>query len=172
MNTRQIGVVLLTTIIMIVVITMLVLTLMHSVFLYFKISNQVVRRHEILYQLEAVAHKLAAANNELTPSDCILTETDPNQMIDMLLHNNGCSLTDTNRQYYYLLDDLGLYPCLQILLGNKVYSSHHWLISVATPPPQQTILQLRVAKPFREMACDLFEERRISNGVISWRYLA
>jgi len=156
---------------MIVILTMLVLSLMQAVFLYFKVSNQVVKKHEELYQLEAVAYKLAIAKQELLNADCILTDTDPNQVVDMLLHNSGCSLIDNNRQYYYLIDNLGLYPCLQILSDKKIYSSHHWLISVATPPPRQTVLQLRVTEPARPITCELSEMHQIDRGVISWRYL-
>ncbi len=160
--------VLLTTSIMIAILTMLVLTLMQAVFLYIKVGNQVVIKHEALYQLEAAAHKLIMANDE---PNCMVTDEDPNQIVDLLLHNHGCLLSDNHRQYYYVIDDLGLYPCLQIVYRKKIYSSHHWLISVATAPPRQDILQLRIAKPVRAMRCDFFEDRQINRGVISWRYL-
>ena len=163
--------ILLTTIIMIVILTMLVLSLMQAVFLYFKVSNQVVIKHEELYQLEAVAFKLVLEKQNPLHADCTLTDTNPNQVVDMLLHNGGCSLIDNHRQYYYLIDNLGLQPCLQIFLSGKMYSSHHWLISVATPPPRQTVLQLRVADSARPMTCELSEAHQISPGVLSWRYL-
>ena len=153
---------------MIVILTTLVLTLMQAVFLYIKISNQEATKHEALYQLEAVAHRLIRAEND---PNCVVTEESPNQIVDLLLHNQGCSFNDNNRQYYYMIDDLGLYPCLQIVVGKKIYSSHHWLISAATAPPQQSILQLRIAKPARAIICDLVEARQINRGVISWRYL-
>ena len=155
--------ILLTTIIMIVILTMLVLSLMQAVFLYFKVSNQVV--------IEAVAFKLVLEKQNPLHADCTLTDTNPNQVVDMLLHNGGCSLIDNHRQYYYLIDNLGLQPCLQIFLSGKMYSSHHWLLSVATPPPRQTVLQLRVADSARPMTCELSEAHQISPGVLSWRYL-
>lgn len=156
------------TIIMIVILTMLVLTLMKAVFLYIKVDNQVVIKHEALYELEAVAHKLI--NVQMDPN-CVVIIDDPNQALDLLLHHGGCSLIDNNRQYYYVVDDLGLYPCLQMISGKKIDSSHHWLITVATVPPRQEILQLRIAKPAQAMACDFVEARQINEGVISWRYL-
>ena len=153
---------------MIIILTMLVLTLMKAVFLNIKVDNQVVIKHEALYQLEAVAHKLI--NAPIDPN-CLVIIDDPNQALDLLLHHGGCSLIDHNRQYYYVVDDLGLYPCLQIISGKKIDSSHHWLINVATAPPRQEILQLRIAKPVQAMACDFFEARQIHQRVISWRYL-
>ena len=168
MRERQGGMVLLTTIIMIVLLTMLVLTLMQAVFLYIKVSNQVVIKHEALYQLEAVAHRLMVANTDL---DCMVSEEEPNQVVDLLLHDKGCSLIDNNRQYYYVIDDLGLYPCLQIVTEKKIYSSHLWLVTTATAPPRQDIIQLRIARPDKEITCDVFNARQINKGVISWRYL-
>jgi hypothetical protein len=157
--------ILLTTIVMIIVLTMLVLTLMQAVFLYIKVSNQVVSKHEALYQLEAVAHKLIMLKND---PNCIITEGDPNQMIDLLQHNRGCSFDDNQRHYRYVVDDLGLFPCLQIVSGKKKYSTHHWLITVAAVGGQD-ILQLRIAKQARELTCNFLEERQIHQGVISWR---
>lgn len=165
---QESGMVLLTTIIMIVILTMLVLTLMQTVCLYIKISNQVVIRHETLYQLEAAAHQLIRVKND---PNCMVTDEDLNQVVDWLLHKRGCSFKDNNHQYHYVIDDLGLYPCLQIVFGKQKYSSHHWLISIASEPPRQDILQLRVTEPVRAISCDVSSVHQINSGVISWRYL-
>ena len=160
--------VLLTTIIMIVILTMLVLTLMQAVFLYITVSNQVVIKHEALYQLEAAAHQLMRIKKD---PNCMVTDEDPNQVVDRLLHNQGCLFKDNNHLYYYVIDDLGLYPCLQMVFGQKKYSSHHWLISAASAPPRQDVLQLRIAEPVRAIYCDFSAARQINRGMISWRYL-
>lgn len=153
---------------MISIITMLVLSLMQSVLLYVKVSNQVGANHEALYQLEAAAYHLITANYS---SDCIFTGENPNQIVEFLLHNRGCSLIWQHHQYYYLVDDLGLYPCLRAISDKEIQSSHHWLITVFSPTPQPAVLQLRVAKPVRAIQCELSESRQINMGVISWRYL-
>ena len=156
---------------MIVILAMLVLSLMQAVFLYLKLGNQLAAKHRALYQLEAVANKFVLMKHGRLSSDCIMTETDPNQMVDLLLHNQGCSLINNNRQYYYLIDNLGPYPCLQMKVGERIYSSHHWLISVATAAPNQVILQIRVAKPIRAIDCEHKDAHLINGGVISWRHL-
>ena len=153
---------------MVLILTMLVLSLMQAVFLYSKVSNQVVNKHEVLYQLESVAHQLIMAEHN---PHCESTGEDMNQIIDLLLHNSGCSLTDRHQHYYYWIDDLGIYPCLHIVSGKKINSSHHWLVSVATAPPRQAILQLRIAMPTNIITCGLPEANYIKKGVISWRYL-
>ncbi len=151
--------------------TLLVLSLLQGVFLYIKLNNQVVKNHKNFYQLEAMAYKLAMKKDGLASSDCIMTETNPNQIVDLLLAKQGCTLTDNNQNYHYLIDDLGLYPCLQVQEDKTIYSSHHWLISVATFLPHQAILQLRIAKPDRAITCERPEVHIINSGVISWRYL-
>ena len=167
-STRQEGMVLLMTIIMVVIMTLLVLSLMQDVLLYFKVSHQVVNKHRDLYQLEAIANRISKAVFE---PDCVFTDTNPNQIVAMLSHHDGCVFADHGRQYDYLIDDLGIYPCLHLRSNKKLYSSHHWLISVATQSAPQSLLQLRVAQPYRLLDCELLETREINNGGLSWRYV-
>ena len=163
--------VLLTTIMMIVILTMLVLTLMQAVCLYIKVNHSVVNNHESMYQLETVARTLAMSRQVMSFTDCLFTEANPNAIVAMLLNNQGCAITDNNRRYSYLIDDLGVFPCLKIMFNNKVNSSHHLLITVASASPHMQILQVRVAKPMNDVGCELFEPREILAGIISWRYL-
>lgn len=166
---RQTGLVLLTTIIMISILTLLVLSLMQSMLLYLKAHNQVLIKHEVLYQLEAAAYQIA---KETYSSDCVLTNENPNRMLELLLSKRGCVFMEENRQYLYLIDDLGLFPCLQIKSGNEIQSSHHWLITVISSTSQHTALQLRVVKLTQAIACKAAEIRWIKKGVVSWRYLS
>jgi len=168
LRSRNKGMVVLTTIIMLSILTMLVLSLLQSVFLYTKVSNQVLAKHKALYQLEAAAYHLIADN--YAPA-CLLTLENPNRIIDFLLHKRGCSFIWEDQRYYYLVDDLGLYPCLQTMSDSEVKSSHHWLITVLSSFPQQAVLQLRIAKSVRAIHCDIEHTRQINMGVISWRYV-
>ncbi len=165
---RQRGLVLLTTVIMISILTLLILSLMQSVFLYIKVNNQVLRNHELLYQLEAVAYQLGKENYT---SDCLLTNENPNQILELLLSRQGCFFRAENQQYIYLVNDLGLFPCLHIRDGKEIHSSHHWLITVMSPPPQQAVLQVRISKAVQAITCQASEMRMINKGLLSWRYL-
>ena len=147
---------------------MLVLSTLQTVFLYGKLRNQVELHHDALYRLEVAAEKISV---EKSPLDCLIPLIDPNKIIDQLLQNRGCLMTDDGRQYVYMVGDLGVYPCLQILSGSKLLSSHHWLVSIRSGPPRQAILQLRIAKPVELILCGFSEPRQINRGVISWRHL-
>jgi len=162
--TTQAGMVILTTVIMISIVTMLVLSLMQSVYFYTKMSNAVLKRHNALYQFEAAAYHLVTLSDL---DECVLTEENPNRLVELLLKKKGCLLTLEHRLYYYLVDDLGLYPCLQSASGD---SSHHWLYTIFSPV-DRAVIQLRVARPARVLNCELSGVRHIKMGVISWRYL-
>ena len=165
---KQRGMVLLTTILMIIILTMLVLSLMQGVFLYIKCSNQHLKNQDRLAHLEAAAHQLTFSK----ASDCLSPEVDLNQVVERLYHNQGCSFLYNQQQYYYFFTDLGGDPCLPLVYENQIYSSHHWIITIATPPPLQKILQLRIAKPDMKIICTQAMKRQISMGINSWRYLS
>ena len=161
---RMQGIVLLTTMMMIAILTMLVLSLMQGVFLYIKSCNQIVTNHDVIYQMEAIAGKL-----ELSTSACIVRNKNVNQLVEQLAENGGCLFDEGARQYKYVLADLGLYPCLQINLDETLYGSHHWLITIKTVQPPNMIVQLRFATIAKATVCELSTVHRIKPGVLSWR---
>ncbi len=168
MISKQRGMVLPITITMIIILTLIVLSLMQAVFLYLKVSNNLISNHEKLYELETIAKQIIKSNNKLK---CITSEQDPNILASLLLQNNGCLINYNKKNYYYLIADLGIYPCLQIRSRSDVFSSHHWLISVITALPKQKLLQLRMAKSSEFSECLLDDLKIISGGSVSWRYI-
>jgi len=165
---QQIGIVILTTIIMLSILTLLVLSLMQTVLLYIKVSNQVLIRHERFYKLEAAAHQLLLKNHQ---ADCVIHYENPNKIMGLSVDGQGCLFVQEKQQYQYLVDDLGLFPCLKMAYGKERQSSHHWVITILSPLPEQAMLQLRIAKPAKAVACGFSDERWINSGIISWRYL-
>lgn len=158
------------TMIMIASMTVLTLSLMQSIFIYLKLIHQIEKKHDNFYALEATAIRLANAMDHPGRSECTMNLMDPNQMIEMLERHQGCRYTHKNRHYEYLMDDLGIFPCLKIISNHTRYSSHHWLISVVTSS-NASVLQLRIAKPYKDISCDGRDEHLINPGVISWRHL-
>lgn len=134
MKIRSTGFVLLTTIMMIVILALLVLSLMQSLFLYIRSSNQVVINHKRLTEMEQIVDKL-----DLTQSGYV-------------------------GQYIYVVEDLGLHPCLKI---NQL-GSHHWQVTIATTQPPHVVLQLRIARPIETEICES-TAIQIDPGIVSWR---
>lgn len=161
------GVVFIMTIMMMLIVTILILTMMQSLLLYIRMSNQFMVTHQTLYHLESIAKQHTGALNE----NCLTRENNPNRLIEWVQKNRGCSVSDEIDQYRYVISDLGVLSCLVIPIGKFNYSSHHWLITIKSLQ-HQAILQLRIAKPQLITSCDLKSTRRISRGNLSWRYLA
>lgn len=171
----QRGYILLTTLLMIGILTILVLSLMQSVYLDFKMSNQLTMNHQAFYQLESVAKKITNHISEYASQPCVIQEWDPNRVDTVLIRQHGCAISDMQQTelkqtYRYIISDLGVYPCLEIVLDDIRYSSHHWLISIMSERLPTYFLQIRTATIEQLRACELPNVRKISSGVMSWRY--
>ena len=168
MTNRQNGAVLLTTLGMIVIFTMIVFSMMQALYLYIKVSHRIAATHEALYQLELIAQKLPL---EKIVDDCVFTGVDMNQMVDLIKAHQGCQWLENKKKYDYLIDDLGIFPCLPFLVDKTLVASHHWIITVSSAASLQAVLQLRIAKPSTIVRCDDRDAHPIEKGIISWRYL-
>lgn len=163
-NRQQDGIVLLTTMMMLVILSLLVLSLMQSVFLYIKSSRQIIENHQLFHQMEVLA-------NQLDATACIVENKDPNQLIDLLSHDQGCLIEEKGHWYQYVIEDMGVYSCLQIMVNAAPQGSHHWLITLVSMQSPRILLQLRIARPAETTTCDVSLAHSIASGVISWRKL-
>lgn len=167
---HQNGIVLFTTILMLAMITVLILSLMQAVFLYAKASNHLAHRHEIFYQLESAAHQLSALNLLSSDDACMLKGEAPDKIVNLLKFHKGCQINMNHHVFEYLIDDLGVFPCLQIDSNHHLDSSHHYLLTVAIHQlPQLEWIQLRIAKRIAPLPCDE-ETRLIHEGILSWAH--
>lgn len=164
MNRLQKGVVLLSTMLMLVVMTLLVLSMMQSVLLYMKASNQLFHQHTVFYDMEDVINRLDVAS-----SNCVVNNQNPNQLIDLLVANQGCTHEENRRKYTYIIGDLSLYPCFQIKTASGMRGSRHWLITIASTGLPHVVLQVRIAEPTETEPCLLTVVHPIHAGVLSWR---
>ena len=170
MNRRQQGMILVSTMLMISLLSMLVLSLLQMVFLYVKTSNYIVQQHKAFYQMEGLAERISLQPGFRINASCIIPEDNPNRVIRMLLQNQGCVAQEEAQHYRYVLEDLGINPCLSIAVGDAKYSSHHWRLSMLQDIPEQPIVQIRVALPSVSKPCAQTEQNAIPSGIISWRY--
>ena len=139
---------------------------MQGVLLYIKSGNQMVTKHRLFYQMETVANKL-----DVTTRVCTVQGKNPNQLIQMLLNHRGCIRVDGTRRFAYVIEDLGLFPCLQVMVDATGQGSHHWLVTIAALESPQMVLQMRIAKPEATLICKLLPVNQIPSGIVSWRRL-
>ena len=128
-------------------------------------SNQFVVTHQIIYQLETIAKQIAVSP---VPA-CVVTDRNPNQLFEIVKQHQGCSWRGVEHNYHYVVGDLGNYACLHIASGTTIYSTHHWLITIALNEFPYTLLQIRIAKPVDRLTCSLPQVHLIKAGIISWR---
>ena len=160
------GFILLTTMLFIFVSTLLILSLMQCVLLYSQEARQRVTNHKAFHDLE-----LAGAQLDLNQLACIVSESDPNQLVLNVLNQQGCTQLSEQQKWIYSVADLGLYPCLPIVFDKEKYASHHWLITLSSEQYRKT-LQFRIVKRSDVIAlCKLSCEHIIYQGVISWRLI-
>lgn len=164
MKDPQGGMVLITTIMMIVILTLLILTVMQGVLLYIKSNNQLIHNHQALHQMEGIIQRL-----NLNDATCVVHDKTPNQLVALLATQEACQLTDGIRQYVYILEDFGVYPCLQVMLDESLQGSRHILVTIKNSDSSNLILQLRIAMPAVTEACESLTSHQIRPGVVSWR---
>jgi hypothetical protein len=167
---KQQGMLMLTTILMLSIMSLLILTLLQGVLLYVKASHALVNRHQRFYQLEAVEQVLRLSLTNEIDNDCWVIDKNPNEIVHLLRLKNGCRQRILDKTYQYLIEDLGEQPCLRIASAHEVRSSHHWLLTAAHTDPPLTIMQWRIAMAINLLACET-EVRMIPEGVISWRQI-
>lgn len=168
MNLKQSGFLLPMTMLMLATMTLLTLSSMQSIFNDLKLIQHMKMKHENFHELEMTSLVLAQSAIYSQKDECKMNFMDPNEIIHRLQIHQGCSYVNQHRKYEYLINDLGIYPCLKIQLNQAQYSSHHWLITVISLS-DSTLLQLRVAQAGNILNCHGKVEQTIHPGVMSWR---
>lgn len=173
MSSRNSGFILLMTLLIIMVLSLLTLTGLHHLMLYYKASNRLEERHQNVYQLEQVALELAATKYSDLDKNCVINKDSANQVISQLRNNEGCSLVLGKKKYQYLIEELNELPCLIVLNGEGTHSTHHRRVSLMllNSNGPNSILQIRYLTSIPHQPC-MGTEHIVSAGISSWRYVA
>ena len=167
---NQSGMILLLTLLLLGVITALILTQLEMLLVYQKSTNHWILWQKMHHNLEQFAVKIMAQTGNLRRSQCVIPmHLNPNESIAELSTNRGCLGVMDKINYYYSLEDLGIQPCLQALVDDKHYSTHHWRLTLVSEAAPQDILQIRFAKLAEYQLCLDNPIRQITPGLVSWR---
>ncbi|KTC81542.1 hypothetical protein [Legionella brunensis] len=165
---KQKGLILLTAIMVLSLLSLLIISAMQNILLYYKGLNKMVEKNQDFYQIEFYMQQLTLKHWKHN-AQCVVVEQEHNQIIS-LLANRGCKLSDKNRTYFYLVEELGVFPCLQSVIGKEHYSTEHWRINLLSKKPK-AFLQLRIARLTSLAPCQKNKANYIHQGLLSWRYL-
>ncbi len=170
---KQNGFILVFTLCLIVLISLLVLSSMNNLMLYQHAMTQHEIDHQNVYQLERITHQLIKLPKHQLKS-CMYLQDLANHTIKELIKKEGCQLTTQKVPYRYLVEDLGIYPCLITVKDNLVYSTHHFRFTVLKSETEESnsiLMQLRVIQSTKLKTCNA-SIHYIKVGISSWRYLS
>jgi hypothetical protein len=171
MSKRCDGFILFMTLCIVLVISLLLLTCMQHVLLYYKALNKQEIRHQNFYQLENLALQLVSTKH--LAKQCLEQRDAPNQVIHDLMNNEGCLLDIEQHKYRYFIEDLGDFACLLVHEKQRKTATHHFRITIVLLADEEnaaSALQIRFIKPSEVVGC-LGKEHFVRAGLSSWRYL-
>ena len=113
MMVRSRGMILLTTLVMLLVIASLLFSVMQGTWLYQKLTRQTRASHTNFYALEAAAFHLESIGFKQLSSGCIKRTKDLNKPVMMLRAGQGCAFNYKQKTYRYAVADLGVVACLK-----------------------------------------------------------
>lgn len=147
-------------------LSFLTLSQWRSMFIYSKTVANRIRQHQQDYQLERLGRLLANKPLRQIPPSCFLPEKDPGGAVfEFISNSTACRLEQG--AFYYWIEDLGLDDCLQIVLKNQSFASHHYRYTLVSKEGQA--LQFYFVNPAKGATC-LKDIRRLAPGITSWRH--
>ncbi|MBA2709739.1 MAG: hypothetical protein H0U57_03995 [Tatlockia sp.] len=168
MKTKESGIILVTTVMLIALLTLMTLSQLQIFLLNSKVYNLERNKQKDFRILENAANKIVRQIDLKGQGSCVVPENLFN--IFNNLSKKGCLLTYKNQQFYYLIEDLGVFPCLHSKKGKQLYSTRHYRLSLQSKKTK-AILQLRQASLANLEDCPLKQQKDTLTGLISWRYI-
>ncbi len=164
------GIILVSTLMLLMVISLLVLSQLNNALLIYQAVNRITSRHQFFYLLDLQAHKLLTS--PMQSAACYIAEKNPDEILQLLIDKKACFQKKEKLPFYYLIEDLGTFPCLQSYLNHSFYSTSHQRISIlAFWNEKPFFIQLRQVSPITLKSCDERKPLNIEVGIISWHFL-
>lgn len=163
---KQAGMIFLSTVALLGVIILVVLSQRQLIFAQIKAINRFANYRHSLQALELTMSHLIQERGDDWLQTCI---THDENVVQRLRHHQGCLYTHQHHFYYYLVEDLGVFPCLQSYVGNLLYSTRHWRLTIISSEEKSLLLQVRIAKLWPYLSCQSSEVAGIKPGIVSWR---
>lgn len=146
------GIILLTTIGMILFMTLMVISSMHALFLLKKMNQQLDGKHQLSRELEhAITYFVRHASTDSLTLCAQKT-----------IKKEHCQVTQNQQTFDFEVFDLGIFPCLEIRENQVSYASHHWTVSAHN-------IQIRMATTALFSQCTALSKSLISQGILSWK---
>lgn len=151
------------------VLTLLILSLLQSVMLEVKVNRAFKESNLSMQQLELSAYQIVKSNILKQNHHCFTKDKNYNHQVTLLRQRFGCTSIYEKTSYRFLIADLGIFSCLQVLTNDgSMHGTHHWLLSIVEEENQQAVLQIRIALPGEDNVCST-DNHVIHLGILSLR---
>ncbi|OGV30952.1 MAG: hypothetical protein A3E88_00805 [Legionellales bacterium RIFCSPHIGHO2_12_FULL_35_11] len=162
------GFILLSTVIILSTILLLLLDFLKFLNLNIKLYNNIYINYQEFYLLENSAKNISINIDKFALPKCVISNKINYYMQKEDLLKIGCQYKYKNKDFAYLINDLGSFPCLKIKNKNVETGSYHWLVNIMI---NNRILTLRVAYPIKTPECTTLNSMIINSGILSrWEY--
>ncbi len=126
---KDAGIVLITTLILIGLLALLTLSQLQILLLNYKVLNLASEQQKDFLILEKAAKQLLKQIDRKAHGACSVSKNE-SVNLDFLFEKQSCPLVYEKQQFHYLIEDLGVFPCLQIKQDKQIYSTRHFRLSV------------------------------------------
>lgn len=169
---KECGFILLMTLLLTGIMSALLLGASEHLLLYYKSINRQAEHEKLFYKLERIAIDISFKAIKSANSPCEVTDCGVNHSLQ-ILQSAGCHVSKGIYSYAYLIEDLGVHPCLITHVNHKKYATHHKRITVGLVKENHidSIIQLRIIVPVKEHQTCFDNQRHVFSGISSWRYL-
>lgn len=167
---KQSGFVLWMVLIFLSLMSLLILAQLEMLMNYQKTLQAIALKHQHRRTLEQLAAGLLQKNMARA---CVQPKAASPDLSTKLLNNaSACHIKKHHKIYDYVFENLSVQPCWQIRQHQKVFSAHHWRLTIAAHNNQNLILQIHYVKPVPYQQClDKKQMIWIVEGVKSWRMI-
>lgn len=162
LHQSQAGFILITTLLLIGIIAGFVLSAMQDLHAFTKEFLDLDSQYSTMMHLENTARAIIVANKN-TP--CLRTQDNPNAILAEL-KRGGCTYQADKLTFTYLIEDLGLQPCLLTQIAPPL-GAHMFRLTIAL---NNDFLQISWAERSKIEPCSNYA-LRIEPGIKSWRFL-
>lgn len=163
------GFILVTALLFLSLMMLLVLSQQQLVWLYQQSLNRLLHKHQAIHVMEKQLKTIIKKGLLRKWPACLLHSDDANQIMDQLVQGRGCLYVAKGSSYRYFVEELGVFACMQHVAENRLYSTHHWRLTMASA--DREILQVRFAQLVAEQPCKSPSRLFIKPGILSWRFL-
>ena len=165
----QQGMVLVTSLIICLLLSILIFSSMGDISLENKLMSSFINKKNLFYRVEKKSQDIIY--NFKNHQKCISDEQDINYYFDLKLPFK-CMEEKNNINLSYVIEDLGVFPCLKIKVHQQLFSSHLYRINLKSNlEKQQVSLQIVFAEQNEDTqnSCESLLINTINLGKLSWR---